>query len=208
MSVSRTSDELLVERVRRGEPAAWEEFIARYEGRLTAFVQRRLHRRDEVEDLVQDAFVGFLQSLPNYDSDRPLESYLLTIAAYKLTDHLRKLGRRPSLLPVSAESSGPELPGPGRRASSLLQSRERHEREEEALASALAELLQRWQAREDWEKIRCFELLMVRGWGNKQVADRLGLTEQRVASIKHEAVARLRQEVSRRLHGGTAPREE
>ena len=47
------------------------------------------------------AFLGFLNSLPNYDGRRPLESYLFSICAYKLTDHLRREGRRPAV-PLSA----------------------------------------------------------------------------------------------------------
>ena len=35
-------DRLLVAQIRRGEPGAWEECIARFEGRLQAFVESRL----------------------------------------------------------------------------------------------------------------------------------------------------------------------
>ncbi len=59
------------------------------------------------EDIVQETFVGFLNSLPNYDRQRPLESYLFSICAYKLTDFLRREGRRPaiSLTQNASESS-------------------------------------------------------------------------------------------------------
>ena len=39
------SEELLISRIRRGDAAAWEECIARYEGRLLAFVESRLRNR-------------------------------------------------------------------------------------------------------------------------------------------------------------------
>src|SRR5438309_10414502 len=93
--MSSDSDRLLIQQIRQGDPRAWETLIARYEGRLLAFVQRRLRDRAASEDVVQETFVGFLNSLPNFDEHRELQTYLFTIAAHKLTDHLRRLGRHP-----------------------------------------------------------------------------------------------------------------
>ena len=89
------SDRLLIQQIRAGDPRAWETLIARYEGRLLAYVQRRLRDRSASEDVVQETFVGFLNSLPNFDERRELQTYLFTIASHKLTDHLRKAGRHP-----------------------------------------------------------------------------------------------------------------
>src|ERR1700722_15158720 len=83
------SDRLLIQQIRQGDPRAWETLISRYEGRLLAFVQRRLRDRASTEDVVQETFVGFLNSLPNFDDRRELQTYLFTIASHKLTDHLR-----------------------------------------------------------------------------------------------------------------------
>ncbi len=105
---------MLIDRVRRAEPDAWDELIARFEGRILAFVESRLRNRSLAEDVVQETFIGFLTSLPNYDRSRPLESYLFSIAAHKLTDALRREGRRPTV-PLSPGSSGNsqwDVPGP------------------------------------------------------------------------------------------------
>ena len=83
-------DQELIQRIRQGDSDAWNDLIKRYEGRLLAFVDSRLSNRSASEDIVQEAFIGFLNSLPNYDGRRPLESYLFSICAYKLTDHLRR----------------------------------------------------------------------------------------------------------------------
>ena len=48
------ADLLLVEQIRGGNEAAWNELIARFEGRLLAFVESRLSRRDAAEDVVQE----------------------------------------------------------------------------------------------------------------------------------------------------------
>src|SRR5262245_32521327 len=79
-AMSSESDRLLIKQIRLGDTRAWETLIARYEGRLLAFVQRRLHDRATSEDVVQETFVGFLNSLPNFDDRRELQTYLFTIA--------------------------------------------------------------------------------------------------------------------------------
>src|SRR5438132_10812987 len=101
---SSESDRLLIQQIRQGETRAWETLIGRYEGRLLAFVERRLRDRAASEDVVQETFIGFLNSIPNFDETRELQTYLFTIASHKLTDHLRRLGRRP--LRSLSDSSG------------------------------------------------------------------------------------------------------
>ncbi|MAT68392.1 MAG: RNA polymerase subunit sigma-70 [Planctomycetaceae bacterium] len=199
MAESANPDVLLVESIRRGEPQAWNDLIAQYEGRLLAFVDSRLRRRAASEDVVQETFIGFLTSLPNYDKRRPLESWLFTIAAHKLTDYLRREGRRPAVPLSTADGSGDnwEPVGPARRASSLARSGERADIEEDALAEGVAEQLDNWREAGDWTKVKCMELLFVAGWGNKQAAEQLNLSEQQVANFKHDFLARLRKSVRR-----------
>ena len=93
--MSSEDDRLLVQQIRHGDARAWDHLIACYEGRLLAFVHRRVQDRAASEDIVQETFIGFLTSLPNFDERRALQTYLFTIASHKLTDHLRKTGRHP-----------------------------------------------------------------------------------------------------------------
>ena len=48
-------------------------------------------------------------------------------------------------------------------------------------------------ARGQLERLKCMELLFVRGWPNKEVAAKLGITEQAVANYKHQTVVQLQQ---------------
>ncbi len=199
MSATRDADSLLVDRIRRGEGEAWTDLIARYEGRLLAFVESRLGRRGPSEDIVQESFVGFLSSLPNYDGRRPLESYLFSICAYKLTDHLRREGRRPAVpLSSASDSTGSwQISDSAQRASSIARSGERKSLEEKAIIQALKEQIDRWREKGEWTKLMCAELLFVRGWANKDVAEELNVTEQQVANYKFDFIARLKTLVTR-----------
>lgn len=200
MSDANQADAMLVQRIRGGDTDAWGDLISRYEGRLLAFAESRLRNRDVSEDVVQEAFIGFLNSLPNYDGKRPLESYLFTICAHKLTDHLRREGRRPTLsLSSTATTSGGDwqIPGRSRPASSIARSGERKQIEEDSLVEALKQQVDHWRRRGDWTKIQCMELLFVRGRANKDVANVLGITEQQVANYKFDFLARLRTQVKK-----------
>ena len=193
-------DQALIQRIRSGDTLAWGDLIARYEGRLLAFANKRLSNRSASEDIVQEAFIGFLNSLPNYDGRRSLESYLFTICAYKLTDHLRREGRRPAIPMSSGSDSGTpwQFPGPGRPASSIARSDERKTIEADSISQILREQVDHWQQRGDWLRLKCIELLIVRGVANKKVAAELGITEQKVANYKFEFLDRMKKQIRSR----------
>ena len=69
--------------------------------------------------------------------------------------------------------------------------------EEQALVAALGDQIQRWRERGEWVKLKCAELLFVRGKANKDVAADLGITEQQVANYKFDFIARMTQAVRR-----------
>jgi RNA polymerase sigma-70 factor, ECF subfamily len=199
------ADLLLVSRIRAGDKEAWAECIARFEGRLLAFIDSRLNNRATSEDVVQETFLGFLLGLPNYDDQTPLENFLFAIAAHKLTDVLRRQGRRPTLplLAGDSENASAEPRDGGRVASSLARSGERRATEQRVLHNELQLIVRQWLERGEFERLKCIELLFVMGWANKDVAQRLGISEQAVANHKHFVLARLKERVGQSALRGT-----
>lgn len=193
---SDNADMMLLERIRAGNAEAWGEFIARYEGRLTAFVRSRLANAATTEDVVQETFAGFLVGLPNYDAATPMDTFLYSIAAHKLTDVLRRQGRRPTLPLLTGEGEEGvvrEPESPSRKASSLARSREQTEVEQRVLGDCLRSLISQWKERAEFERLQCVELLFVLGWANKDVAQRLAISEQTVANHKQYVVGKLKE---------------
>jgi RNA polymerase sigma-70 factor (ECF subfamily) len=190
------SDRLLVQQIRQGDPRAWDLLIERYEGRLLAFVERRLRDRAASEDVVQETFVGFLHSLPNFDENRELQTYLFTIASYKLTDHLRRLGRHP-LQHVSDSPGDPlhQQVDSQPAASSLARSHERRELESAAVCRGLGRMLEQWRDRGDYLRVKVLELLLVKGWANRDVAAFLHISEQQVANYRFAALKKLAEHI-------------
>ncbi len=190
------SDRLLIQQIRLGDSRAWDALIARYEGRLLAFVQRRLHDRAASEDVVQETFIGFLNSLPNFDDRRELQTYLFTIAAHKMTDHLRRTGRHPlrSLTEGGVDLANQQL-DTGPTASSFARKEERLELESAALARCLGQMLRCMVEREDYVRLKVLELLWVKGWANRDVAALLGVSEQQVANYRFAAVKKITEQI-------------
>jgi RNA polymerase sigma-70 factor, ECF subfamily len=190
--MSSDADRLLIHQIRQGDERSWQTLIARYEGRLLAFVDRRLRDRSASEDVVQEAFVGFLNSLPNFDEKRELQTYLFTIASHKLTDHLRRIGRHP--LHTGTETAAELLQNqldPHSAASSQARSRERQELESAAVVRCLGQMIGQWKDKGDFARVKVLELLFVKGMANRDVAALLKISEQQVANYRFAAVKKL-----------------
>jgi RNA polymerase sigma-70 factor (ECF subfamily) len=190
------SDRLLVQLIRGGgqrSESAWEELVGRYEGRLRAYVRRRLRDHAASDDVVQETFIGFLNSLTNYDDKRDLQTWLFTIASHKVTDQMRKSGRRPYQTGSESdeEQMGRAADERQRAASSIARSQERVDLEVDAVSRSLKEIVRGFQEKGEYVRIQVLELLFVKGWPNWQVAEYLTVSEQQVANYRFAAVKKL-----------------
>jgi RNA polymerase sigma-70 factor (ECF subfamily) len=78
-----------------GEAPAYHGFLRELGAYLRAFVRRRLASMpDEVEDIVQETLLAVHNQRHTYDAAQPLIAWASAIAKYKLTDFLRRHGRR------------------------------------------------------------------------------------------------------------------
>ncbi|WP_437230577.1 RNA polymerase sigma factor [Planctomicrobium sp. SH661] len=189
-----TQEQELVRRIRARDEGAWQTCIQEYSGRLRAFALSRLGDPTTADDVVQETFLGFLTALPNFDEATPLETFLFAIASHKITDVLRRQGRRPALSLNIPDSNGDhaDLPARGRMASSLARSRELRDQQAETVTACLRTLIQQWFVKGEFARLKCAELLFVQGLTNKETAARLGIDEQDVANHKQFVVSRLK----------------
>ncbi len=194
------TDKLLVQQIKRGGSGvdkSWNDLVERYEGRLRAYVRSRLRDPATADDVVQDTFIGFLRSLTNYDEKRDLQTWLFTIAAHKVTDRLRKVGRQPFLTGNDSdeEQLGKASDDRQRGGSSIARSKERMELETEAIARGLRELVRGYIQKADYSRVQVLELLFVKGMPNKDVAVFLHVNEQQVANYRFAAVKKLTEQM-------------
>lgn len=187
-------DRFLVGQIRRGDQRAWKQLIDRYQGRLTAFARGRLRDGAEVDDAVQEAFVGFVTSLPHYDDSRPLETYLFTILRYKVGEALTRrkrggeVGRGASEDDDRIEVANPAV---SETPSGIAAHEEAKRQQEGLLADILRRLIAELRERDKLGDIQVLELIFYLGLRNKEAADRLGRDEKSIAGVKFRAIQRL-----------------
>ena len=162
-------DKLLIQEIRSGADDAWMRFVDRFSGRLQAFVRKKIRDSATVEDIVQETFIGFINSLPNFDESRPIDSFLFTICRYRIIDHFKKTGRRPDISSLTTTDSQQqiELPDAIRGASTIYRSGERRRAEENALLQILQQEVTLLIENETWIKLACLELIFVSSTPNK-----------------------------------------
>ncbi|MBI5864804.1 MAG: sigma-70 family RNA polymerase sigma factor [Planctomycetes bacterium] len=184
----------LIEAVQRGEADAWRDLIDRYQGRLVSFAKRMLAQPGDAEDLVQDTFMGLLRSLPTFDPDRSLETYLFAILRHKLNDHFRrqKTGQRQSLEQLDLDDTPtawiePDTP------SSHLAGAESLAAQRAALVRCLRQWVEQCEVQGRFQELIVVEMLMVVGLRNREVAADLGLSETAVAGVKFRVIERWRE---------------
>jgi RNA polymerase sigma-70 factor (ECF subfamily) len=62
-------------------------------------------------------------------------------------------------------------------------------------ARSLGPLIRQWQERGDFLRLKVLELLLVKGWANREVAGFLGVSEQQVANYWFAAVKKLTEHI-------------
>jgi RNA polymerase sigma-70 factor (ECF subfamily) len=86
-------DTALVERARVGDRGAFEELVRRHQRAIYAVVSRMLFSRDEVDDLVSEAFVQAYLNLGKFRGEASFGTWIHRIAVNLSLKRIKKLGR-------------------------------------------------------------------------------------------------------------------
>jgi RNA polymerase sigma factor (sigma-70 family) len=84
------SDERLVVLTRRGNHAAFEALVARYQSRLLAFCRHMLSSREDAEDVLQEVFAAAFNAMLADERAINVRPWLYRIARNRSLNHLRK----------------------------------------------------------------------------------------------------------------------
>jgi RNA polymerase sigma-70 factor, ECF subfamily len=90
-----------------GEPSAQRAFVERFQQRVFSLCFRMLGHRHDAEDAAQESLLRALRHLDHWDSARPLEPWVLAIAANRCRTAMERRSRRPApsaTLPELAEA--------------------------------------------------------------------------------------------------------
>jgi RNA polymerase sigma factor (sigma-70 family) len=85
------SDDRLIATVRRGNHAAFEVLVKRYEQRLLAFCRHLLGSREDAEDVLQDVFAAAFNAMLADEREINVRPWLYRIARNRSLNHLRRI---------------------------------------------------------------------------------------------------------------------
>ncbi len=81
-----------------GNGQAFSELVHRYQGRLRAYVIRKIGDPVRAQDIVQEAFLRVHRHLERFDQSRKFSSWIYTITANLTKNELRRRSRSPLVL--------------------------------------------------------------------------------------------------------------
>jgi RNA polymerase sigma-70 factor (ECF subfamily) len=90
----------LVERVRQGDPTAFDEIVERFESTVLRIAQNRLGNSADAQELAQEAFIQAFRKLDQLDDPRCFAGWLRAISVRMA---INRAVRRPPVTPVEPE---------------------------------------------------------------------------------------------------------
>jgi RNA polymerase sigma-70 factor (ECF subfamily) len=105
-SIAKEDEHLLVAAAKRGDGAAFEELVNRYERKIFRLTMNITRNREDAEDAMQDAFLKSYSHLKDFQEDSRFYTWLVRIAANEALMRLRK--RRPNQFSLDEPIEGDE----------------------------------------------------------------------------------------------------
>ncbi|MFG0262626.1 MAG: RNA polymerase sigma factor [Novipirellula sp. JB048] len=181
------SDEAVVGRVRKGDLAAYELIMRRYNQRLFRVVRSIVVDEDEANDIVQEAYVRAYEHLEQFAGRAKFSTWLTKIAVHEAIAR-RNRRRRLRIVDPSDPQRFPEATC-GRRQEGI----ERVSAKE--LSSVLADAI---DALPDELRV-VFMMRIIEELSTAETADCLSLSQSNVKIRLHRARARLRAHIDRQI---------
>jgi RNA polymerase sigma-70 factor (ECF subfamily) len=170
----------LIAAARGGDRKALEALFERALSPVYRYVGFKLGSTNrDVEDVVQETFIGAMGSISRLrgDDEAALMSWLLSIARFKVADHLRARYRQPT--DSLDDDNRPEVGATADVEAMVIQGTE-----EQWLRDAIRELTP------EQEEVITLRFLM--GYEIEHVASMVGRTEGAVKALQHRALSTLR----------------
>ncbi|HEY1773416.1 MAG TPA: RNA polymerase sigma factor RpoE [Gammaproteobacteria bacterium] len=89
------ADQVLVQRVQRGDKAAFDVLVRKYQHKIVKLVTRYVHDGAEALDVSQEAFIKAYRAIHGFRGDSAFYTWLYRIAINTAKNHLVAEGRRP-----------------------------------------------------------------------------------------------------------------
>jgi RNA polymerase sigma-70 factor (ECF subfamily) len=174
------SDEDLVGAFQRGERAAFDDLVRRWDRKIQGAVYRLTGSQEEAREVAQETFLRAYRSLPSFKGEARVSSWLYQIALNLCRDRIRRRRVRTLLSLEELVEGGAELAEAGPSAHEIVESADLRRRVADAVAS-LPEEQREVIVLKEYEGLTFAEIALVLGLPVSTVKTRLyrGLTHLR-----------------------------
>ncbi len=101
----RTVDQELVQRVQRGDKAAFDVLVRKYQHKIIKLISRYIKDPNEVLDVAQETFIKAYRALAKFRGESAFYTWLYRIAINTAKNYLVAQGRRPPDTDIDAEDA-------------------------------------------------------------------------------------------------------
>lgn len=83
------SDKDIIIKIKNGEIDHYSFIVKKYTTSIYRFIEKKLFKKEDTDDLVQNVFISFYKSLDRFDEKRPVKPYLFQIVQNELKMYYR-----------------------------------------------------------------------------------------------------------------------
>ncbi|MDG2392972.1 MAG: RNA polymerase sigma factor RpoE, partial [Thalassotalea sp.] len=98
-------DQVLIERVQRGDKNAFNLLVTKYQQKVMNLVSRYVKNQADVQDVTQEAFIKAYRALANFRGDSQFYTWLYRIAVNTAKNHLTAGSRKPPGSDIEVEDA-------------------------------------------------------------------------------------------------------
>lgn len=187
-------ESLFVEKLRRGDAAAFEILVAERSGEIYGLLYRLTENAEEARDLTQETFLRAFQSIANFRGDADLRTWIYRIAINQARNRWRWWKRRRRDATVSLDA--PDGPF-GQPLTATLKATQGNDPEKETLAHEREKVLRSALKTLGRSYRETVILRDIEGFSYEEIATTLGIS---VGTVKSR-LSRGRDELRRKLEG-------
>lgn len=105
MTANQQTDQQLVVRVQKGDKAAFDLLVLKYQHKIFGLISRYVRDSSEVQDVAQEAFIKAYRALPKFRGDSAFYTWLYRISINTAKNYLVARNRRPPAYDVDVEDA-------------------------------------------------------------------------------------------------------
>lgn len=87
--MAELSDKDIIRKIKNGEIDNYTFIVKKYTTSIYYFIQKKLFKKEDTDDIVQNVFISFYKAIEKFDETKPVKPYLFQIVQNELKMYYR-----------------------------------------------------------------------------------------------------------------------